>query len=143
VLTVFGGKITTYRRLAEEALAKLKPFFPSLGPGWTAREPLPGGEMPHFNAFRDEMFKKYSRLGRDLVDAVVRRHGTRVTRILGEARSIDELGTHFGAGLTQREVEFLRAEEWAATADDVLWRRTKCGLHMDEAQRRAVQAFLG
>jgi len=143
LLTVFGGKITTYRRLAEEALAKLKPFFSSMRGEWTAGAPLPGGDMPHFNGFRDEMFGKYSRLGRDLVDALVRRHGTRAQRILGEARSIEQLGTHFGAGLTQREVEFLRDEEWATSAEDVLWRRTKCGLHMDEAQRRAVQAFLG
>ena len=142
LLTIFGGKITTYRRLAEEAMEKLQPYFPGLKGPWTQGEPLPGGDVPHFNAFRDEMFKTYSKLGRDLVDGIVRRHGSRATRILGEARSIDDLGRHFGAGLTEREVEYLRQEEWALTAEDILWRRTKCGLHMSDEQRRAVEAQL-
>ena len=125
--------------LAEEVLAKVAPFFPGLKPAWTASEPLPGGDIGHFNRFRDEMHGKYSRLGRDLVDGLVRRHGSRATRILGDARSIDDLGRHYGAGLTERELEYLRAEEWAATAEDVLWRRTKCGLHMSADERRAVE----
>ena len=143
LLTLFGGKITTYRPLAEEVLDKLRPFFPGMKGAWSHGEPLPGGDLPHFNAFRDEMFGRYSRLGRDLVAGIVRRHGSRASRILGEARSIEDLGAHFGAGLTQREVEYLRAEEWAASAEDILWRRTKCGLHMDHAQRRALEAFVG
>ena len=142
LLTVFGGKITTYRRLAEEAIAKLGPWFPGLQGQWTAREPLPGGDVGRFNAFRDEMYARYSTLGRELVDGIVRRHGSRAPRILENARSIADLGRHFGAGLTEREVEYLVAEEWAETAEDILWRRTKCGLHMDEAQRSAVEAFL-
>jgi len=143
LLTVFGGKITTYRRLAQEAMQKLEPFFPGLKPAWTASEPLPGGNLSRFNAFRDEMHEKHSRLGRDLVEAIVRRHGSRAPLVLGEARSIDDLGRHFGAGLTEREVEYLRAQEWAVTAEDVLWRRTKCGLHMAEAERVAVAKYLG
>ena len=83
LLTVFGGKITTYRRLAEEAVAKLAPFFPGLRGEWTAREALPGGDVPDYNAFRDEMFARYSKLGRDLVEGIVHRHGSRETRILG------------------------------------------------------------
>jgi glycerol-3-phosphate dehydrogenase len=142
LLTVFGGKITTYRRLAEEAMAKLAPWFPGAKGEWTAREPLPGGDVGRFNAFRDEMYARYPTLGRELVDGIVRRHGSRAPRILGNASSIADLGRHFGAGLTEREVEYLVAEEWAETAEDVLWRRTKCGLHMDEAQRSAVGAFL-
>ena len=143
LLTLFGGKITTYRPLAEEVLDKLRPYYPAMKGAWTHGEALPGGDVRHFNAFRDEMFGKYPRLGRELVEGVVRRHGSRAVRILGEARSIEALGRHFGAGLTEREVEYLRAEEFAVTAEDILWRRTKCGLHMDEAQRRAVEAFLG
>ena len=142
LLTLFGGKITTYRRLAEEALAKLAPFFPGLKPHWTANEALPGGDLRRFNAFRDEMQETYASLGRDLVEGIVRRHGSRAPKILGEARSIAHLGRHFGAGLTEREVEYLVAEEWAETAEDVLWRRTKCGLHMDADARAAVEAFL-
>jgi glycerol-3-phosphate dehydrogenase len=143
LLTLFGGKITTYRPLAEEVLEKLRRYYPEMKRGWTHSEPLPGGDVAHFNRFRDEMFRKYSKLGRDLVDGIVRRHGSRATKILGEARSIGDLGRHFGAGLTEREVELMRAEEWAVSAEDILWRRSKCGLHMDEAQRRAVEAFVG
>ena len=142
LLTLFGGKITTYRRLAEEALAKLAPFFPGVKGEWTAGEPLPGGEMRHFNGFRDDMYARYASLGRELVDGIVRRHGSRAPKILGDARSIADLGRHFGAGLTEREVEYMVAEEWAETAEDILWRRTKCGLHMDAASRAAVQAFM-
>jgi glycerol-3-phosphate dehydrogenase len=142
LLTVFGGKITTYRRLAEEVVAKLAPFFPGMKGEWTAREALPGGELGHFNAFRDEMRERYAALGRDLLEGIVRRHGSRAPRVLGEARSIADLGRHFGAGLTEREVEYLAAEEWAVDGDDVLWRRTKCGLHMSGGERAAVGAFM-
>jgi len=142
LLTVFGGKITTYRRLAEEAIGKLAPFFPGMKGDWTANEALPGGELAHFNAFRDEMRERYAGLGRELLEGIVRRHGSRAPRVLGEARSLADLGGHFGAGLTGREIEYLVAEEWAVEPDDVLWRRTKCGLHMSEAERAAVAAFM-
>jgi glycerol-3-phosphate dehydrogenase len=135
LLTIFGGKITTYRRLAEEALAKLAPFFPGMKAAWTDTGTLPGGDVGHFNRFRDEMHEKHSKLGRDLVEGIVRRHGSRAVALLGDARSIADLGRHYGAGLTEREVEWLRREEWARTAEDVLWRRTKCGLHMSEEER--------
>jgi len=142
LVTLFGGKITTYRRLAEEALAKLTPYFPGIKGDWTATEPLPGGDLERYNAFRDEMRARYPKLGRDLVEGVVKRHGSRAPRILGEARSSGDLGHYFGGGLTQREVEYLVAEEWAATAEDILWRRTKCGLHMTDAERSALGDFL-
>jgi glycerol-3-phosphate dehydrogenase len=142
LLTVFGGKITTYRPLAEEALGKLAPFFPGMKGDWTAREPLPGGDVGHFNAFRDDMHRRYETLGRDLVDGIVRRHGSRSVRLLGNARTIADLGRHFGGGLTEAEVRYLVADEWAETAEDILWRRTKCGLHMTSAQRESVTAFL-
>ena len=141
LLTIFGGKITTYRRLAEEALAKLAPFLPMKG-DWTQTEALPGGAVRHFNGFRDEMHQRYATLGRDLVEGIVRRHGSRAAAIMGEARSLADLGRHFGAGLTEREVEFLRREEWARTAEDVLWRRTKCGLHMSEEERAAFARYM-
>jgi glycerol-3-phosphate dehydrogenase len=143
LLTIFGGKITTYRRLAEEAMARLAPFFPGLKGDWTAEQALPGGALPHFNAFRDEMQKHYSGLGRELLEGVVRRHGSRTTAVLDDARSIADLGRHFGAGLTERELKFLCEEEWALTAEDVLWRRTKCGLHMSQGERDAVREYLG
>jgi glycerol-3-phosphate dehydrogenase len=141
LLTVFGGKITTYRRLAEEAMESLHPFFPGLKPDWTATETLPGGDVAHFNAYRDEMHARYP-LGRELVEGIVRRHGSRAPRVLGEAAKVEALGRNFGAGLTQREIEYFVTQEWAETAEDVLWRRTKCGLHLDAAQRAEVDAFL-
>jgi glycerol-3-phosphate dehydrogenase len=142
LLTVFGGKITTYRRLAEEALEHLEPFFPDLKGPWTATEELPGGDVGHFNAYRDAMHARYGELGRELVEGVVRRHGARTPKVLKDARFPESLGKSFGAGLTQREVEYMAAEEWAETAEDVLWRRTKCGLHMTPAQRDAVDEFM-
>jgi glycerol-3-phosphate dehydrogenase len=142
LLTVFGGKITTYRRLAEEALEHLEPFFAGLKAPWTASEELPGGDVGHFNAYRDAMHARYPDLGRELVEGVVRRHGTRTPKILRDARYPEALGKSFGAGLTQREIEFLVADEWAETAEDVLWRRTKCGLHMTAQQAEAVADFM-
>ena len=142
VLSIYGGKLTTYRCLAETALAKLGPYFPSMGRPWTDKEPLPGGGMPHFNAFRDEVAEQYKGFPRDLLEALVRRHGTRALEILGKVTKPEDLGMNFGHGLTAREVEYLIAEEWAETAEDILWRRTKCGLHMDNLQRAALDAYL-
>ncbi|MGZ5686014.1 MAG: glycerol-3-phosphate dehydrogenase C-terminal domain-containing protein, partial [Usitatibacter sp.] len=122
---------------------KLVPFFPGLKDDWTATQALPGGAVTHFNAFRDEMHKKYAKLGRELVEGVVRRHGNRTETVLGDARGLAELGRNFGAGLTEREIKYLRTVEWAMSAQDVLWRRTKCGLHMTDGERRAVEEFLG
>jgi len=142
LLTVFGGKITTYRRLAEEALGHLAKFFPKVSRPWTAGEELPGGDVGHFNAYRDSMHSRYPQLGRELVEAVVRRHGSRAPQVLGDSRFPEELGRNFGGALTEREVKYLVANEWAQTADDILWRRTKAGLHMSPAQREAFAQFM-
>jgi len=142
LLSIFGGKITTYRCLAEEAMAKLAPFFPGMKPSWTATEALPGGEI-NFNAFRDTMAARYPQLGRELLASLIRRHGSNAPALLGNAQKRDDLGRHFGAGLTAREIDYFRAEEWAMTAEDILWRRTKCGLHMSEAERAAVREYVG
>jgi glycerol-3-phosphate dehydrogenase len=88
------------------------------------------------------MRARYPDLGRELVEGVVRRHGSRTPRVLRDARWPEGLGRNFGAGLTEREVEYFVTEEWAETAEDILWRRTKCGLHMTPAQREAVAAFM-
>ena len=143
LLTVFGGKITTYRRLAEEALEHLEKFFPNAKRPWTGDEELPGGDVGHFNAFRDAMHARYPELGRELVEAVVRRHGSRTPQVLGDARFPEGLGRSFGGCLTEREVKYLVANEWAQTAEDILWRRTKSGLHMTPAQRDAFAQFMG
>lgn len=142
VLSLFGGKITTYRCLAESVLHKLAPYLPPMGPSWTKDAALPGGDMRNYNAFRDEMFDRYKGFPRELLDGVVRRHGSRTPYVLGDIHRLEQLGRNFGAGLTAREVDVLMADEWAVTAEDILWRRTKCGLHMDAAQRAAVEAYV-
>ena len=144
VLSIFGGKITTYRKLAEAALNELAPYFPAMKPAWTRAVPLPGGDLP--NRDRGEWLARLARDYPQLPEALLRglasRHGTRAARILGNARVMFDLGQDFGANLTAREVDYLLAEEWATTAEDVLWRRTKCGLPMSNAQRQAVTEYV-
>jgi len=141
LLSVFGGKITTYRCLAERALDKLKPFFPEMGKPWTVGEPLPGGDIPNgdFDAFAAAMKSQYSGLDADDVIALCRRHGANVTEVLGNGKG---LGQDFGGGLFQCEVDYLIKDEWAETADDILWRRTKAGLHMTPDARAAVETYM-
>jgi D-erythritol 1-phosphate dehydrogenase len=143
-LSIFGGKITTYRKLAEAALVALAPFFPGMKPGWTRDVPLPGGDLPNRdrNAWFAELCRRYPQLSAELLRGLARRHGTRALSVLGDAQSAADLGQDFGAGLTAREIDYLVAEEWARDADDVLWRRTKCGLPMTAAQRDAVSAYM-
>jgi glycerol-3-phosphate dehydrogenase len=144
VLSIFGGKITTYRRLAEAALSELKPFFPEMKGEWTRGEPLPGGDMPRGGlvAYERELAARYPLLPAHLMSALIRRHGTRAPRILGEAKTVEELGRFFGDTLYAAEVDYLVAQEWARGAEDVLWRRTKCGLHLGAPQRDSVAAYL-
>ena len=143
VLSIFGGKITTYRKLAEAALAVLAPYFPGMQPVWTRNAPLPGGDLPNRdrNALFAQLCRRYPDLPAELLRGLARRHGTRALHVLGDAKRMVDLGRDFGAGLTAREIDYLIAEEWARTADDVLWRRTKCGLPMTPLQREAVAAY--
>ncbi|MBL8906024.1 MAG: glycerol-3-phosphate dehydrogenase [Rhizobiales bacterium] len=142
LLSVFGGKITTYRKLAEHALRKLTPFFPQMGAGWTAGAPLPGGDMAgaDFGAFFNEFRSSYGWLPEDLALHYARLYGTLSPQVLDGARSISDLGRHFGGNCYAAEVDYLRRSEWAETADDILFRRTKCGLHMSQSQREAFAA---
>jgi glycerol-3-phosphate dehydrogenase len=142
-LNVFGGKITTYRRLAERALDKLAPWFPRLPDAWTADAALPGGDIPGGRVLEyvAATRQRYHRLPADVVAALVGRHGTRVSQVLGDAMSPADLGEHFGATLFAREVEYFIEHEWAFTADDVLWRRTKAGLHLTPAQIARVSDY--
>jgi glycerol-3-phosphate dehydrogenase len=142
LITIFGGKITTYRRLAEEAMARLAPFFPGAGRAWTANEALPGGGIG-LAGLGAELQARYPDLDSALLAGLLRRHGTRAPAVLGDATHRADLGRDFGAGLTEREVGYMCAQEWARTAEDVLWRRSKCGLHMTAAERAAVRDFMG
>jgi glycerol-3-phosphate dehydrogenase len=139
VLSVFGGKITTYRRLAEHALEKLAPYFPGLKPAWTGQAPLPGSDFAEREAAKRSVFQRYPKIAPNVLQGVFRRHGTLAARVLGDG----QLGEYYGGGLTERELVYLREREWARTAEDVLWRRTKCGLRMTEAQRRRVAQVVG
>ncbi len=143
VLSVFGGKITTYRRLAEHALAKLAPWFPAMGVPWTARVPLPGGDLPAgFHAYVSDLAKCYRALPATLLTALARRHGSLCLEVLERARETAALGEHFGADLYAREVDYLMDREWARTAEDVLWRRTKAGLHLTQGQAQALGRYV-
>jgi glycerol-3-phosphate dehydrogenase len=145
VLSVFGGKITTHRRLAEHALEKLAPWFPQMRPAWTAAATLPGGDFhgESFEQFAEQRFQRdFPWLPAPARRSLARRHGALAYEVLGAAASIADLGEHFGAELYAREVDYLVAREWARSAEDVLWRRTKAGLHLTPAQREAVARYL-
>ena len=141
VLSVFGGKITTYRRLAEQALEKLAPYFPGLHPAWTTGAVLTGSDFggESRTTARDAFFARYPKLPVAILRGIFRRHGTRSHAVVGEG----DLGEDFGAGLCERELRYLMQREWAMSADDVLWRRTKAGLLMNEAQRARVAEVIG
>ena len=142
ILSIFGGKITTYRELAEHALRKMKRFFPDLGGPWTGRTPLPGGAFEGgFEDFVLRQGEKYPFLCEDHLLRLCRSYGTRMDTWLEGASSMQDLGRDFGGTLTEREAQYLIAHEWAKTAEDILWRRTKCGLHMDEAEREAFREW--
>ena len=144
LLSVFGGKLTTCRRLAEAALARLAPFFPGLAPPWTAQAPLPGGDFPWdgFERLVSELRMRYPFLSPGLARRLARYHGTRASELLGDARRLEDLGEPFGAELYEREVDWMVREEWAATADDILWRRSKLGLRLDARARARLEAWL-
>ncbi|MBL8569501.1 MAG: glycerol-3-phosphate dehydrogenase [Phreatobacter sp.] len=147
LLSIFGGKITTYRRLAMSALDELAEDLPALSgkAGWTASAALPGGDISLDSpvSAAESLWRSHPFLGQDLASRLARAYGTRAKVIIGEATSMADLGKHFGAGLTEAEIDYLKREEWAETADDVLWRRSKLGLHLREAERDAVRAHLG
>ena len=140
VLSAFGGKITTYRRLAEHALDELRPFLPPMGEAWTADVPLPGGDFPdgNFDAFLLDVRRRWPFLNPDNAERLARAYGTRLHRVLGDTTSVRDLG----GGLSTREVDYLVQTEWARTPEDVLWRRTKVGLHTGEEVQRAVSDYM-
>ena len=143
LLTVYGGKITTYRRLAEHALDRLAHVVGG-GPAWTRDSHLPGGEFPHngFDALVAKTRKSRPFLSEEHARRLVRTYGTRVERVLGPARRLEDLGPCFGADLTGAEVRYLMEREWAQTEDDVLWRRTKLGLRFSLDERERLAKFM-
>jgi glycerol-3-phosphate dehydrogenase len=130
LLSVFGGKITTYRRLAEEAMALLREPLGTVKPAWSAQAPLPGGDIPDadFEGFASGLGRRHPWLPAKLARRYAHAYGTRADRLLADAKSLAGLGREIGAGLYEAEIRYLAFYEWAASADDVLWRRSKLGL---------------
>jgi glycerol-3-phosphate dehydrogenase len=145
MLSVFGGKITTYRKLAEHALDKLQPFFPQMKSPWTSAAPLPGGDMPDadFERFLAGLRHANPWLPEALAHHYARLYGTRTPQVMNGAANLGGLGRHYGGFLYQCEIDYLRRVEWARTAEDVLGRRTKHGLHLTPEQRAEVSRTMG
>jgi glycerol-3-phosphate dehydrogenase len=145
-LSIFGGKITTFRRLAEHALEKLAPFFPQATGAWTSGAKQPGGELDgsgaDFERFVEDRAREWDYLPREHLRAILRRQGSRALKFLAAAKSRDDLGPHFGAGLYGAEVDLMVREEWARTSNDILFRRTKMGLHLSLAEQAVLGGYL-
>ena len=146
VLSIFGGKITTYRRLAEHALERISPYLPDalVRAGWTAQMPLPGGDFaaPAFDTQVETLLRGYPFLERSLAVRLTHAYGTQARAVLGDARGPDDLGRMFGSSLSEREVRYLIANEWARTAEDVAWRRSKLGLRLSPAELDVLQEWM-
>jgi len=143
LLTVYGGKITTYRRLAEQVLARLRHFFPHSRP-WTAQSHLPGGDFVYdgLETLVERTLRRWPFLQSEQARRLVRAYGGRVERLLEDINRPEDLGACFGADLTAAEVRYLMRKEWAQTADDVLWRRSKLGLRFSQAETAALERFM-
>ncbi|WP_306118949.1 MULTISPECIES: glycerol-3-phosphate dehydrogenase [unclassified Roseitalea] len=144
LLNVFGGKITTYRRLAENVLSRLAPHLPAMGAAWTAGAALPGGafEVDGFDRLVDDLQARYRFLDRRWARRLARAYGTEAEAVLGDARDRADLGVDFGASLTEAELAWLMRNEYARTAEDVVWRRTKLGLRLTGEQVAAIDAWM-
>ncbi len=144
VLSVFGGKITTHRALGERAVNLLRPYISRLGSAWTAKSTLTGGDVPAGDliAYAREFASEAPFLSSATIQRWTESYGTRANRILGGAKSLSALGIDFGAGLTEAEVNYLVTAEWATTAEDILWRRSKLGLHMSAAGVASLANYL-
>ena len=144
LLNVFGGKLTTYRRLAESALEKIAEAIGAKGQKWTASSTLPGGEFPvtGYVTEVDKLLKSYPFVKKAHAARLVRLYGTRADRLLSGITNEAGMGLLFGADLYEAEVKYLIAHEWARTAEDVLWRRTKLGLHLSDKERASLEAYL-
>jgi glycerol-3-phosphate dehydrogenase len=146
LLSIYGGKITTYRRLAEEALEKLAPYLhgTKAREGWTGKASLPGGDMDvsAVAALSAELVREYPFLTAAHANRLAHAYGTRASRVLGQAKSLDDLGQSFGASLTEAEVRYLMSVEWARTADDIVWRRSKLGLRLSPEAIAAIDDWI-
>ncbi|MCH8504475.1 MAG: glycerol-3-phosphate dehydrogenase [Ectothiorhodospiraceae bacterium] len=143
LLSIFGGKITTYRKLAEEAVDLLSGPLGRHTRHWTHSLPLPGGDIPHadFTAYLAVVRQRHPFLPGELALRYARNYGTRLEQLLGGARALGDLGEHLGDNIYAAELTYLREHEWAETGEDVLWRRSRLGLHTSAETRAAVHAW--
>jgi len=144
MLSIFGGKITTYRKLAEHAMAELARFFPAAGDAWTAGAALPGGDIEDADFERFVLALREARPGlpAPLLRRLARAYGTRIAAVLGSAQQVEDLGSDLGGGLYSAEVDYLVTAEWARTAEDILYRRSKLGLHVPPGTTERLDAYL-
>ena len=144
ILSVFGGKLTTYRLVAEEAVDKILELSFRHEGGWTSNVPLAGGDFPvgGFEAFYNQQREVYPWLDADVLYRYIEAYGTRLSMIVGDACSMEDLGEDFGCGLYEAEIVYLVVNEWAKTAEDVLWRRSKLGLHVDESVMERIDKLI-
>lgn len=142
VISVFGGKITTYRKLAEAATEKLCQFFPETGQAWTRNAVLPGGDFTDQPTLYAQLKSRWPWLPEDLLSRYVRTYGTRSHRVMDGVNDLDSMGRRFTGNLYQNEVDYLVSEEWAMTAEDILWRRTKQGLYATKEDARELAVYL-
>ncbi len=144
LISVLGGKITTYRKLAEDVLREIKRFVPNLPPPWSATLSLPGGDFDH-QGFEQQVTRlkvEYPFLSDEHASRLTRLYGTRARQLLGSAKGSLDLGRLFGSDLYELEVRYLIDQEWALSAEDILWRRTKEGLRLSRDQAQALDAFV-
>ncbi|MCH7816471.1 MAG: glycerol-3-phosphate dehydrogenase [Proteobacteria bacterium] len=141
-LSVYGGKVTTYRVLAEQVVNQLAQFFPGIMAPWTRQARLPGGDFEVPESLFQQIATRYAWLGPDLITRWQRSYGTLSFDILGDATGLGDLGIKFGHNLYQREVDYLCAHEWAKTADDILWRRSKLGYHFSKKDRASLSNYI-
>jgi glycerol-3-phosphate dehydrogenase len=146
LLSIYGGKITTYRRLSEEALEKLAPYLKGVKAkqGWTATQPLPGGDFPVNGVAKlaADLTRDYPFLAPAHANRLAQAYGTRARDLLGAATSLADLGRDFGATLTEAEVRYLIDREWACSADDIVWRRSKLGLRLPPSALAAIDQWI-
>ena len=143
LLSVFGGKLTTYRKLAEHALEKLSGYYDNCGPAWTKNGVLPGGDLgTDRDSYAAQLRRRFTWLPEALARRYTRTYGTRAEQLIGTAQSLEDLGEHFGHHLYEAELRYLVAEEWVVELDDAIWRRTKLGMWLDDAQKQRVAHWL-
>jgi glycerol-3-phosphate dehydrogenase len=145
LLSVYGGKITTYRKLAEHALEKLGESIGARGGAWTAKAPLPGGDIENadFDGYYEKLKRDFPWFDTTALHRLARAYGARTPKLIGDARAMTDMGAEYGVGLTDREIDYLKREEFAATAEDILWRRSKLELHLSEEEKLRVKAKIG